>query len=907
MSEHVNADIASLTANRFVALLPGLTHDDSDLLVDLAHHLSMTSPIPFYLICSTEDEALKSTFRAKAGSTLHNLVDFFPVTPEQTDRWNAKLVVFLRATAQAEDWGKSSALLVGHCPPNWTAALNEQVVEVDNHREHDGKAWARLLSLLIAEPSLRRHLQTPRQAADLSDIQIDGPFDSSYSLAIVNRELARALNHQGAHPVLTDPELAQRPLNRQFIRTEPELLPCAQTEAPATPGILMRNNYPPRSSDMRGALNLFTQYAWEESGYPTQWIDAFNANLHGMTVVSSLVRDVMRNNGLHIPLAICPNGVDHLTLPETLPAVREAEATFSFLHISSCFPRKGVDCLLSAWGQAFSQADPVKLIIKTFDNPHNDIADQLERHRARADYPEVELIEADYSQEQMRQLYRQADAFVAPSRAEGFGMPMAEAMMFGLPVIVTAHGGHTDFCNDDTAWLVDYRFDYSRSHLGLFSSVWAEPDINSLATQLGAVFTADPAERQRRRQNAFNKVQSLFRWNDIAQSTLNFAQSLLQAPLNIRTPKVLWVSTFNSSCGIATYSENLLCEFPRQRVQILADTASTPTGPEPENLIRCLTWGEACPEQILKQVKTHRPEAVVIQHNHAFMPLESLAQLLTELSQQGVLSFVTLHNTFVPPNSHTTFSHPGFEQATRILVHSTDDLNRLKEAGLTRNTLLFPHGVYRPAEQSNSASLKASLGLDGKRIIASFGFLMPHKGTQELITAFSRLAAEQPDLHLLLCNAQFPDEKSSRELEDCTQLIASLGLADRVTREHRFLSDEDTLQLLGMADLLVYPYQYTQESASGAVRMGITASVPVLATPLPIFKDVAPAVHFLPGTSAEAIAQGIQQALIQLQSEGRDSMTAQAEAWKAQHQWPSLSRRLLGMIKGLLLDKEAPQ
>jgi glycosyltransferase involved in cell wall biosynthesis len=160
-------------------------------------------------------------------------------------------------------------------------------------------------------------------------------------------------------------------------------------------------------------------------------------------------------------LAICPNGVDHLTLPETLPAVREAEATFSFLHISSCFPRKGVDCLLSAWGQAFSQADPVKLIIKTFDNPHNDIADQLERHRARADYPEVELIEADYSQEQMRQLYRQADAFVAPSRAEGFGMPMAEAMMFGLPVIVTAHGGHTDFCNDDTAWLVDYRFDYT--------------------------------------------------------------------------------------------------------------------------------------------------------------------------------------------------------------------------------------------------------------------------------------------------------------------------------------------------------------------------------------------------------------------------------------------------------------
>jgi glycosyltransferase involved in cell wall biosynthesis len=218
--------------------------------------------------------------------------------------------------------------------------------------------------------------------------------------------------------------------------------------------------------------------------------------------------------------------------------------------------------------------------------------------------------------------------------------------------------------------------------------------------------------------------------------------------------------------------------------------------------------------------------------------------------------------------------------------------------------MLFPHGVYRRPAQPHDRQLKTRLGLEGKRIIASFGFVMPHKGLRELIQAFSQLAAEQPDLHLLLCNAEYPDDNSRRELAACDRLIEALALTDRVTREHRFLADADALQLLSLADLLIYPYQHTQESASGAVRMGITASVPVLATPLPIFKDVAPAVHFLPGTHADAIAQGIREALARLHAQGRDAMIAPAEAWQAQHQWPTLSRRLLGMIKGLLRDRD---
>ena len=59
---------------------------------------------------------------------------------------------------------------------------------------------------------------------------------------------------------------------------------------------------------------------------------------------------------------------------------------------------------------------------------------------------------------QLVELYHQCQAFVAPTRGEGFGLPMAEAMWLGLPVLTTAYGGQADFCTPETSWLIDFRW-----------------------------------------------------------------------------------------------------------------------------------------------------------------------------------------------------------------------------------------------------------------------------------------------------------------------------------------------------------------------------------------------------------------------------------------------------------------
>jgi glycosyltransferase involved in cell wall biosynthesis len=113
--------------------------------------------------------------------------------------------------------------------------------------------------------------------------------------------------------------------------------------------------------------------------------------------------------------------------------------------------------------------------------------------RAVAEDPtsaEVELIDDELSEEQVPMLYRSCDVLVHPYRGEGFGLPIAEAMASGLPVIVTGYGACLDFCDEDNALFVPATespiemSDVGPSPIGYW---WAEPDADALGRILRRV------------------------------------------------------------------------------------------------------------------------------------------------------------------------------------------------------------------------------------------------------------------------------------------------------------------------------------------------------------------------------------------------------------------------------------
>ena len=72
------------------------------------------------------------------------------------------------------------------------------------------------------------------------------------------------------------------------------------------------------------------------------------------------------------------------------------------------------------------------------------------------------------SAEQYSGLYCSADVYVMPTRGEGWGMPIAEAMAMGKAVIVTNWSGPADFVNDEVGYLLNYTL----STVGAWAMAW---------------------------------------------------------------------------------------------------------------------------------------------------------------------------------------------------------------------------------------------------------------------------------------------------------------------------------------------------------------------------------------------------------------------------------------------------
>jgi glycosyltransferase involved in cell wall biosynthesis len=110
------------------------------------------------------------------------------------------------------------------------------------------------------------------------------------------------------------------------------------------------------------------------------------------------------------------------------------------------------------------------------------------------------------------------DCYVSLHRSEGFGLGMLEAMSLGVPVLCTAYSGNMDFCNDETAWLVDYdevplKFDdYAHVAAG---HRWAEPRHASAVAAMRAVRLQN-AERQKKISAARQLVNERFNLESLA-------------------------------------------------------------------------------------------------------------------------------------------------------------------------------------------------------------------------------------------------------------------------------------------------------------------------------------------------------------------------------------------------------
>jgi glycosyltransferase involved in cell wall biosynthesis len=258
----------------------------------------------------------------------------------------------------------------------------------------------------------------------------------------------------------------------------------------------------------RGRANVGYWY-WDTEVFPAIWSDRF-AYFDEIWVASEFCRAAIAAIA-DIPVAVVPPPVilDDLPARETAPS---AGVPFRFLTIcdaESVTERKNPLGAVRAFARAFPEDSSVALTVKI---ANAGTAPALVESLANvAGSAHVEIDTSALARGDIERLLSGCDAYVSLHRAEGFGLPIAEAMALGKPVVATGYSGPLDFLDETTGYPVRWTpavLDRARGPYPA-GTRWAEPDeAHAVETLRGVV--EDRSDSARRGQAAKRRMESLY-------------------------------------------------------------------------------------------------------------------------------------------------------------------------------------------------------------------------------------------------------------------------------------------------------------------------------------------------------------------------------------------------------------
>ena len=198
--------------------------------------------------------------------------------------------------------------------------------------------------------------------------------------------------------------------------------------------------------------------------------------------------------GFRQPIAISPNSIE---LPELGAKTPQNRAVRHALFLSRIHPVKGLLNLVAAWDQV--RPNGWKMIVAGPDEENHRA--QIERAIKNAKLGQDFEFVGPVAGSAKETLFRNADLFILPTFSENFGIVVAEALSYGLPVITTKGAPWAALLTNRCGW-------------------WVDPNAESIAEALREATSISYQDRHDMGRRGRQLVESEFSWQKIGFETL---------------------------------------------------------------------------------------------------------------------------------------------------------------------------------------------------------------------------------------------------------------------------------------------------------------------------------------------------------------------------------------------------
>ncbi|GAA0244676.1 glycosyltransferase [Saccharothrix mutabilis subsp. mutabilis] len=294
-----------------------------------------------------------------------------------------------------------------------------------------------------------------------------------------------------------------------------------------------------------------------------------------------------------------------------------------------------------------------------------------------------------------------------------------------------------------------------------------------------------------------------------------------------------FLSTFPpTQCGLATFTaallHHLIAVTPEARgrvVRVLADT-DRPRGATPPVVHEMAAGGVEAAAESLNDC-----DVVVVQHEYGIYAGRDGEDVLGVLARLRVPVIVVLHTVLTEPT-------PGQRRVLEDVVGQADAVVTMSVAA--RDRLLAGYAVARPEDVvviphgALPVDAPPFAPREGRPLILTWGLLGRGKGVEWGISALGMLRDLNP--RYLVAGQTHPKVLASEGEAYRTHLrerAAAFGVADLVEFDATYRPVDALAELVGRADVVLLPYESSEQVTSGVLIEAVGAGRPVVATRFP--------------------------------------------------------------------------